>query len=99
MTSPALSFVVLVAVLVAIAASIVGDLELLSSTPSLSVHNPAAHALDVFSDEESFNVDQAGDVQPAVLRGDDGTLHIPDTGVNRSQIADAACPTRSPPSA
>jgi len=95
----ALPVVSLVAVLISVAVSIVGDLDLLSRTPDLSLPSPATHALDVFSEEESFGTDQAGDVQPAVLLRDDGKLHIPATGVNLSQTAYAACLTRSPPSA
>ena len=95
----ALSLVVLVVVLFAIAVSIAGDVESLSRTVDLYLQSPASHALDVFSDEDSFNTDPARDSQRIVLREDTDKLHIPDTGVNLSQTAYGTCLTRSPPSA
>ena len=95
----ALSLVVLVAVLFAVAISIAGDVESLSRSLDPSLQSPASHALDVFSDEDSFNTGHARDSHHIVLREDDDKLHIPDTGVNLSQTAYGTCLTRSPPSA
>jgi hypothetical protein len=88
----------LVAVLISVV-SIAGDLDLLSRTLDPSLPSPAAHALDVLSDEEPFDTDQACIVDPAVLLRDNGHLHIPDAWVNLSETAFAARLTRSPPSA
>jgi hypothetical protein len=95
----ALSLVVLVAVLFAIAVSIAGDVEFLARSLDSVLQSPASHALDVFSDEDSFNTGHARNSRQIVLREDTDKLHIPDTGVNLSQTAYGTCLTRSPPSA
>ena len=95
----ALSIVVLVAVLFAVAVSIAGDVEFLARSLDPLLQSPASHALDVFSDGDSFNTDHARDSRQIVLREDTDKLHIPDTGVNLSQTAYGTCLTRSPPSA
>jgi hypothetical protein len=91
--------VALVAVLISVAVSIVGDLNLVSRAGDLYLHSPAAHALDVLGDEERIDTDQAAVVQHTVLLHDACTLSIPDAWVDRSEIAFAARLTRSPPSA
>jgi hypothetical protein len=89
----ALSIVALVAVLIAVAIS-VAALEVSARSPDLGL--PATHALDVFSDAESFGTAPTGTAQPAIPLTDD-KLHIPGTGAKPSTAAFAACLTRSPP--